>query len=662
MSSHPIADDIRSSTWTSARKPSADTSPSTPTAGTTRQQSGPVVEDKLATGAKGTDPDNNSNLDSTSTDYNSMTLSSLRRSIRGTILDIPDDLQDASRPIRPKSVESTSKSYPEHKNEEEVGKSNSDEDEEQQHEEIEIVEEDANAQDEQSDQDKEQSSEDTEDTGDTAVEEVESEDTSESEEFEEFDPDQELGIQDDENEEGIKEEGEQDIEDDSMMLDEESQDEDPESQFQEDTSLADFDSSQTLSTNDSYLVFVPYGETIEAQYFTLLTSLWIAKHSNRTLIIPPPMMAPPSLHHLYPFFAGPNGKKPQRWSHIYDLRHLDSQPVVMVDNIRPILQTPFTDEMAKEEENPTTNHQETPHNPDIDSADTTLGTIKCHGPPAAGSWKTLDFAGRHFLNRYNLVADFNILEDSYWDLRPHSIQQNWQASRASNGEEQEDRQRQLICITGVGLVGAEDPEVEEMIWNEIGTKVPVSKGVRNYSRLIMEQALRAIEKSERKTGYIGIHIDKLPSPELCKAEHNDQGSYVPSFFTEARASGLVPSQCAWTVELVAKRIAIIQQTDEAGVRPVIVTTTETDPGILIQMDRQGWVRMGVEDHGGNLFDMSINDLGGYGLAVSRAFLMAKSAVFVGAHKSMLAVHTAFHIKNEGQTKLISGRKPRWELY
>ncbi|KAF9358352.1 hypothetical protein BGX26_001941 [Mortierella sp. AD094] len=655
MSSHPIADDIRSSAWTAARKPSTDTSPSPPpTTDTTRHQSGPVIEDKLATGAKGTDVDNNSNLDSTPVDYYSMALNSLTQSIRGTMFDIPDDLKDPSRPIRPKSAESSSKFHPEHKSEEEVDKSSSDEE----HEEIEILEEDDNAQDEQSEQDEEQPSEDT------TAEEVESEDTTAEEEFEEFDPDQELGIQDEENGEENKEEGEQDSEDDSMMLDEENQDEDSESQLQKDTSLVDFDFSQTLPTNGSYLVFVPSGETIEAQYFSLLTSLWIAKHSNRTLIVPPPMMAPPSLYHLYPFFAGPNGKKRQRWSTIFDLRDIsDLQPTVMIDNTRPVLQTPFTDEMAEKEENPTTNHQATPYNPDVNSAEyTTPAAIKCHGPPAAGSWKTLDFAGRHFLNRYNLVADFNVLEDSYWDLRPLSIQQNWQASPASKGEEQEDRQRQLICISGAELIGAENPEVEEMIWSEIGIHVPISKGIRDFSRRTMERVLRGLEGPEKMYGFIGVHIDKLPSPEFCRTEHTDKGSYVPAIFTGARASGPVPSQCAWTVELIARRIAILQRTDEKGVRPVVVTTTETDLSILTKMDQQGWLRAGAEDGRNGLFDMSADEFGGYGLAVSRAFLMARSAIFVGNRRSALAVHTAFRIKNEGQKKLTRGQRPRWELY
>ncbi|KAF9113131.1 hypothetical protein BGX27_002124 [Mortierella sp. AM989] len=637
MSMRPFSGDIRFSDKSASR----DTLPSTSNT-TTGHQSAPVIEDKLATGAKGTDLDNNSNLDSAPVDLYSMALTSLKQIIQGTIFETSEDVLDPTRPVRPRIAGSIPKPYSEHRNTE-VDTSNDDAD--QPNDELQYLEDDEN---EQRERDEEQTQDDT------TVDEVLPED--QSEEYEEYDQDQELGIQDEETDEGSEEE--------PMILDDEDEDVETESMVQKDTSLTDFDVSQTLMTNETYLVFVPSGETIEAQFFSLLTSLWIAKHSNRTLIIPPPMMAPPSLYHIYPFFAGLKGRKRQRWSTLFDLRIISySQPIVMIDNTRPVLQIPFTDEMAKEEENPTVNSQAVPYSPEVDTGGYTAPTtIKCHGPPAAGSWKTLDFAGRHFLNRYNLVADFKILEDSYWDLRPEAIERYWQASPSLHGEEQEDRQRQLICISGAEFIGAEDPLIEERMWREIGSLIPISNGIKQFARQTVTQVLRALEGDGRRHGYIGVHIDKLPSREFCRTEQAGKESYIPTIFTGAQTSGLAPSQCQWRVELIAKRIAILQRTVESIERPVIVTTTETDPDILTKMDQQpGWLRIG-DDDGTGLFDLSTDEFGGYGSAVSRAFVMASSAVFVGSRESALAIHAAFRIKYEHGTKLINGYRPRWELY
>ncbi|KAF9945879.1 hypothetical protein BGZ72_000887 [Mortierella alpina] len=459
-----------------------------------------------------------------------------------------------------------------------------------------------------------------------------------------------------------------------------------------DTSLADFD----------------INKTIEAQFYSLLTSLWIAKHSNRTLIIPPPMMAPPSLNQLYPVFAGPKGRKRQRWSTLFDLRAISNiQPTVLIDSTRPVLQTPFTLNMALEEENPTSSEQAILHSPALDPVDSTAGTpagnavpvkIKCHGPPTAGSWKALDFAGRHFLNRYNLLAEFEILSDPYWNLKPEAIQRYWRASPrigAQDGSDsakyEDDRHKQLVCISGAELVGTEDPVIEEMIWQEIGLQVPFSNGVKQQGRQNVVQMLRALEKEDRRNGYIGVHIDKLPSKEFCRRggshvsllEAEKRGGSLRSLratsslsidhvvpnanvqaaapgITATQAAAITPSQCLWTVDLIAKRIAMLQQTEGDNPRPVIVTTTETDPELLAKMDQQPrWLRIGSEDEGTGLFDVADDELGGYGQEVTRAFVMANSAIFVGSRASALSVHAAFRIKNEGWIKQVP---PRWELY
>ncbi|KAF9578274.1 hypothetical protein BGW38_006020, partial [Lunasporangiospora selenospora] len=85
----------------------------------------------------------------------------------------------------------------------------------------------------------------------------------------------------------------------------------------------------------------------------------------------------------------------------------------------------------------------------------------------------------------------------------------------------------------------------------------------------------------------------------------------------------------------------------------------TDPEILAKMDRQhGWLRVGSEDDGNGLFGTD-DEQGGYGPAVSRAYVMANSAIFVGSRSSALGVHAAFRMKNEGRLKTVP---PMWELY
>lgn len=155
------------------------------------------------------------------------------------------------------------------------------------------------------------------------------------------------------------------------------------------------------------------------------------------------------------------------------------------------------------------------------------------------------------------------------------------------------------------------------------------------------EVMRALEKEDRKNGYIGVHIDKLPSRELCSKEKTR-------------------SECHWTVELISKRVALLQQT-EGVLRPVIVTTTETDPELLAKMDRQpGWLRVGSEDDANGLFGgFSYEELGGYGEATTRTYIMANSAIFIGNRASPLAVHAAFRIKTNNKSRLVP---LRWELY
>ncbi|KAI1311903.1 hypothetical protein EDD11_003265 [Mortierella claussenii] len=562
-------------------------------------------EDRLGTGARGTDVENNSQLDSAPQDYSVMSQASLKQLLRGSIFETLEDLSDPSRSVRLWNSNMQSK----------LG-----------------------------------SHSDLVDNSQALTE----------------DGSQDVGANT--NVEGYQEgvgrnssDGTGDTHEDGALgingsLEREQQEGSLPLLVRQDALLSAFDVNKVLSHSHSYLLFIPSGETIEAQFFSLITSLWIAKHSNRTLIVPPPMMAPPSLHRLYPLFAGSKGKKRQRWSNLFDLRPIsDLQPVVLMDNTRPVLQTPFTSQMAFEEEKPTVSQQAISFMQPLkgsvtEPATTTAAAIKCHGPPTAGSWKALDFAGRHFLNRYNLLASFEVLEDSYWDLSPEAIKKHWQAQSFSDmGNEQgrqedADRYDRLVCISGADLIGAEDPKTEELIWQDIGSHIPFSGFIRLQARQSVAQVLRALEKENRMWGYIGVHIDKRPSAESCR--YKSAPSWTPS--------------CSWTVDQIARRVALLQQTEVHGVRPVVVTTTETDPELLAEMDRQpGWLRVGEEDESGGLFDTSREDLGGYGASVTRSFLMASSAIFLGSRSSAPSVHAAFRIKHEGRLRQVV---PRWELY
>ncbi|KAF9181704.1 hypothetical protein BGZ51_005239 [Haplosporangium sp. Z 767] len=653
-----------------------------------------IEADKTGANAQGTD------LDAAFQDYTKMPLDALQRIIRGSILDTDEDLLDPTRSIRPRDLEMKSKLnlmvddlHPD--TEEDVdGEDGGEED---------YVgnDDDDHSHNDPTSIDPEGGDGDLELSAELPQEDGDSEDNDDE-------PESDMGQNQDSEEDEDEDDsgGELDMEHYNASNGEENEDVGMDDHIDQDTSLADFDVNKVLSPSDSYLLFVPSGETIEAQFFSLLTSLWIAKHSNRTLIIPPPMMSPPMLNHLYPLFAGPVGKKRQRWSKLFDLRVISQyQPIVLIDNTRPVLQIPFTTEMAQEEENPSSNFQSVPF--ETGHSTPPIGTIppfkiQCHGPPTAGSWKALDFAGRHFLNRYNLLAEFEILKDPYWNLKPEAIQRHWRASpRSGSGaglsNEQDDRHRQLICITGADLIGTEDPAMEEMIWQEIGSFIPFAAGVRQQAQTSIIQTLRGYEKERRLNGYIGVHIDKLPSREFCRRglapapvemEHakeegdssmaagmgrtepepahstdngpNDHVMAAGAALSTTHPAVMTPSQCLWTVDLIAKRIAILHQTEGKTPLPVIVTTTETDPELLAKMDQQpGWVRMSNGDEIIGLFDSPDDDLGGYGEAVTRAFVMANSAIFVGSRTSALGVHVAFRIKNGGRNKRVP---PRWELY
>ncbi|KAF9917228.1 hypothetical protein BX616_001610 [Lobosporangium transversale] len=602
--------------WTVVKSPSGSSSSSL---------HDPIQEDKLGTGAPGTDLENNSELDKAPIDYSSMSVDALKRLLRGTIMETTENLLDPDRPIRPRSPDYPSR--PQLSQEEEAIEEELQQESEIDYEEGELEQSDSSTGDEGQEEYLEETEEDQGEVADGIEEGLED------------------GITDDTD--SLQDEEEAELE--SAIPDPQYEGSDPKS-TNEKHLLSDFDVNNVLSSTDSYLLFIPSGKTIEAQFFSLITSLWIARHSNRTLIIPPPMMAPPSLNHIYPFFAGPKGRKRQRWSTLFDLRVISNlQPIVLIDNTRPVLQTPFTAEMAQEEETPTVNHQSVPYESPEDAVelDGTIDatTIKCHGPPTSSSWKALDFAGRHFLNRYNLVANFEVLDDSYWNLKPEAIQRNWQARLQSqpNSFDMDGRHQQLACISGADLIGMEDPAMEQMIWQEIGLQIPYAAGIRQLGFQSVAQALRGIEKDGKSRGYIGVHIDKLPSEESCRLKT------TPSW----------ASSCQWTVNQIAKRIALLQRT-EAGPRPVVVTTTETDPDVLTRIDQQpGWFRISEEDNVDGLFDMSNDDLGGYAAAVARSHVIANSAVFVGSRESATSVHVAFRIKNEGRFKQTI---PRWELY
>lgn len=634
--------------------------------------------ERTGTGARGTDQENNSDLDSSSS-LSTYSLQSLQALIRGTILETSEDLLDPTRNIRPRNT--LSSGSPLHGGPR-----------------LDLKPDDLNP---------EPGNDEYEDTGADEEDEINGNESDSEEEDEDLSDDRttddptQTGANDEQPEDEDLGESDQDPEQSKEQITkiytslDEALDDNEKTTPTLGSSLADFDTSGKLDPTANFLLFVPSGETIEAQFFSLLTSLWIAKHSNRTLIIPPPMMSPPSLGTLYPFFTGPKGRKRQRWSTLFDLRSImKAQSVILLDNTRPVLQTPFTEIMALEEENPTTDEQAIPFlfedddegvndEQDPTPARTIPVKIKCYGPPTAGSWKGLDFAGRHFLNRYNLVADFEILEDAYWNLRPAEIQKYWRATPSFGPSSATDKitthHQQLACISGAEFVGREDAVMEEMIWQDLGLQISFSRGVKQQALQSIVQVLRALEGDDKRNGYIGVHIDKQPSPEIChrgvssSPVNNVAGSKdvnngaakleelhapPPQQNAALATSSPVLSQCHWTVDLIAKRIAILQLTEGVTPRPVIVTTTETDPEILAKIDQQGWLRIGSEEFGAGLFDEG-DDLGGYGNQVARAYVMANSAIFVGSRASALSIHTAFTIKNHGKLRQVP---PRWELY
>ncbi|KAF9135412.1 hypothetical protein BGX30_011561 [Mortierella sp. GBA39] len=758
LSLRPLSEQDSHSNWVVSRRPGFSSStPSDPNSNNPSKSSSTSssMDDAIGTGAKGSDPENHFGLDPYTIDYSKMTLRQLKGLIQSTLLDTSDDLLDVARPIRPKGTPGTQSQFPldeldgeDGEDDEENGGNginNHDDDDEGGDEELDGGEADSHSSPEYDGEEEDnrgssplspatpasapkdeavdESSPSEEDETEHNIDDSEAKET-QPEQDEPLDGEQTyLDEPAGEQEELVLENKPLDGEGHTVATEDDNNNNKPSSVW--DNTLQEFDINKFLTPSDSYLVFIPSGETIEAQFFSLLTSLWIAKHSNRTLIIPPPMMAPPSLYHLHPLFAGNKGRKRQRWSTLFDLRFISNlQRTVLIDSTRPVLQTPFTAEMAQEEENPTNATQSVPYlapvtnDDDDDVTVTPAGStvpvkIKCHGPPTAGSWKALDFAGRHFLNRYNLMAEFEILGDSYWSLKPEAISRHWRATTTSKttkgGPGSEDRHRQFICISGAELVGAENAAIEEMIWQEIGLQIPFSNAVKSQGRQSVAQVLRAVERSDKNNGYIGVHIDKLPSKEFCRPggpryepsdsksgspQGQDQGSQQQQHqeeeqgaeeerkdevngdvvaaaagnpaMTSTTSTSMIPSQCLWTVDLIAKRIAILQQTESNGVgtsrppRPVIVTTTETDPELLSKMDQQtGWFRVGDEDEGNGLFDMAVEDLGGYGPAAVRTFVMSNSAVFVGNRASALATHGAFRIKNEGRVKQVP---PRWELY
>ncbi|KAG0272183.1 hypothetical protein BGZ95_012071 [Linnemannia exigua] len=703
LSLHPLSEQDSHSDWVVSRRPgfSSSSSPSSNNPSTSTNH-----DDTIGTGARGSDPENHFGLDPYTIDYSAMTLKQLRQLVQGTLLETADDLLDPSRPIRPRSaysgqtqlqLDELDRTDGEEYEEEENGINNSnvddDEDEEGGDEELDGGESRSGGGGEDSQSSPDEGEEEEEEEGElsspsTAPEVLDDEslpseeEDAEQSEFEEVQqPPQQDEPLDDEQEE---------LEPENEPL-EGAGDNNNEPLSSWDNTLQEFDVNKFLSPSDSYLVFIPSGETIEAQFFSLLTSLWIAKHSNRTLIIPPPMMAPPSLYHLHPIFAGSKGRKRQRWSTLFDLRFIANlQRTVLMDTTRPVLQTPFTAEMAREEENPTSATQSVPYrapvtnDEDDDVTVTPAGStipvkIKCHGPPTAGSWKALDFAGRHFLNRYNLLAEFEILGDPYWSLKPEAISRHWRATKtnaaaaAGGGAPAgaEDRHRQFVCISGAELVGSENAAIEEMIWQEIGLQIPFSMAVKAQGRQSVAQVLRAVEKAYKSNGYIGVHIDKLPSREFCRpggsGPRQEHSESMESTTTSPEQDSQLQQQEGTQAQTEQENGNTesghhngITSTSSRPSRPVIVTTTETDPELLSKMDQQpGWYRVADEDEGNGLFDTTVEDLGGYGAAAVRTFVMSNSAVFVGNRASAVAMHTAFRIKNEGRVKQLP---PRWELY
>ncbi|KAG0227632.1 hypothetical protein BGW42_002805 [Actinomortierella wolfii] len=475
-----------------------------------------------------------------------------------------------------------------------------------------------------------------------------------------------------------------DDEDDSDNMDD---DEEEEEQVSRDRSLADFDLNNNLSTDESYMLFIPSGDTIEQQFYSLVTALWMARHSNRTLLIPPPIIPSPVLQPLLaPDFVAQ--KRRLVWSSYYDLRWITrAQKIKFLDSVRQRLPLTFSDAMLQEETEPSSQVQETPDQ--VKELQLTWTPIQCHGPPTAGTWKRLDFAGRHFLNSYGFQANFQILGDRYWDLDPAAIHKHWRyipsplvpASSLEGVQDDRDRDhhQQLICISGADQVGLDNPEMEERIWEEVGSLIRFSKATIDKANTGIARALRGLERTDRMHGFIGVHFEKMPPKEVCNPGLVDASSQDGKDLTVSlppSPSSSMYMQCRWTVEMVSKRIAMLQQ-EEGKSRPVVVTTTETDPEILRQMDNQpGWLRIehGVDDDEGavGLFDPLGLDTGdspneatqsalstGYAHQVARARIHSAAAIFVGSRSSPFDVHVAFRIKYEGRLKTIP---PRWELY
>ena len=609
FSLHPLSLDDGS--W--VRTPSSSTGSTSSSQFKARPPGAAAVpeDERIGTGAPGTDLDNNSELDRSTESLSSMSTRTLQKLVLGTILDTTEDLSDLSRPVRtvrPRVKYVKQQLQPQ---DDDIIKSHTKD----------SIEESTESVDEYEPGEEVLDSEST-------VKDSDEEATSEP------DPESDLESGEELLEPEIKTKGQLDLE--NSIIDDVVRGIAPVTV----NSLAQFDISQTLPPAANYLLFVPSGETIEAQFFSLTTALWIAKHSNRTLIYSPPIMPPPSLSRFYPVFSGPRATKHQRWNTLFDLKKVSQfQPIVLMEVMRPAFPRQFTAEMALEEENPTTSSQ-----PELlSSTDSIPASIRCQGPAAAGSWKSIDFAGRHFLNTFNLKTEFDILDDQYWDLKPEAIQRNWGPLAESKVADPtaDFHHGKFVCISGTEIVGAEDPDIEEMIWDEYGPVIGFTRAIRLQARKSVLEVMRALERDDRKDGYIGVHIDKLPPREVCDQE-------------KAR------SDCQWTVELIAKRIELLQQT-EGVTRPVVVTTTETDLEILSRIDRQpGWLRVGAEDDANGLFGGSAyEDLGGYGEATTRTYLMSNSAIFVGSKDSPLAVHTAFRIKTNNRYRQVPWR---WELY
>ncbi|KAG0054358.1 hypothetical protein BGZ83_011367 [Gryganskiella cystojenkinii] len=585
----------------------------------------PQGDDKIGTGARGTDAENNSELDHISESYTAMTSTQLQRLIQGTILVTAEDLSDLTRPIRLQSPYPPSTLTQQEQPQDQEEKT-----------EVVIHESHHQGQEEEAEEEREKSTTDEYEAGEEIQEVIEETANNESDqELDSASNDEDLDLTLSPSSE--KTEGELDLENNTSDSIEETLLPDDKDKIND---AASFDTAKTLSPLDTnYLIFVPSGKTIEAQYFSLLTAFWIAKHSNRTLIYAPPMLSPPSLASMYPVFAGRQGKRLQRWTNLYDFKQVvANQPVVAIDTTRPFLRTPFTTEMALEEENPTTTYQ-----PNLSAVTTNPApaSIRCQGPSIGGSsWKSLDFAGRHFLNSYNLQTEFDTLDDRFWNLDPEAIQRNWAAGTPATKDN--FRQKSFVCISGTEFIGSMDPIWEEKIWQEYGPKMAFSRGIRLQGRQSVLEVMRALEREDRKDGYIGVHIDKLPPPELCAKK------------------GPESHACEWTVDLISKRIALLQQT-EGVQRPVVVTTTETDLAILSTMDRQpGWLRIGADDDANGLFGgLLYEDLGGYGEAATRLFIMAHAAIFVGSRDSALAMQAAFRIKSVNSIRELP---MRWELY